>query len=229
MSLETSLQQNNTLLEQQNVLLTQLVAALSNNTLTPGTKPTCTQEIEKPAITKATPVNIDTISFEIIVALAVLFKDNVHPVTEDKVSAANEVINAVGHARNGQVDALDAALQGLPEVKVLSNARLIDLCLEMLANWDDIPGITERREFALELLSEGKAHTEVGNDEEPEPVIDPKALLKEAETLILQLVKNGYRSEAVDILAKFDAKKLGQVAEKHIPEVVALAKAAMEG
>ncbi|PQQ36454.1 hypothetical protein C6H68_19135 [Photorhabdus luminescens] len=211
MSLETSLQQNNTLLEQQNVLLTQLLAALSNNTLTPDTKPTRTKKSEKSIIVEATPVNIDAISFETIVALAVLFKDNVHPITDDKVSTANEVINAVGDARNGQVDALDAALQGLQEVKALSHSRLIDLCIEMLANWDDIPGITERREFALELLSEGKNHTETNDGEapEPKPVADPKLLFKEAETLILQLVKNGYRNEAVDILAKFDAKKIG--------------------
>ncbi|MBS9422250.1 hypothetical protein [Photorhabdus caribbeanensis] len=240
MSLETSLQQNNTLLEQQNVLLTQLLAALSNNTLTPDTKPTRTKKSENSVIAEATPVNVDAISFETIVALAVLFKDNVHPITADKVHTAQDVVEATGKARNVQVDALDAALQGLPEVKALSNSRLIDLCIEILANWDDIPGITERREFALELLSEGKAHMDVGNDEEPtpeaddevpepEPVIDPKTLLKEAETLILQLVKNGYRSEAVDILAKFDAKKLSQVAEKNISEVVALAKAALEG
>ncbi|WP_445494435.1 hypothetical protein [Photorhabdus sp. SF281] len=241
MSLESNLALNNELLSQQNVLLTQLLAALSNNnTPTPNTQPTPAKfkntknKSEQPITdTEITikDVNIDTLDLETVVALAVLFKDDAHTLTNDKYQAARKIIDAVGDTRNGRADALHSALAGLSELKGKNNSVILDLCLEILANWADIPGITERREFALELLSEGKIHTEADDDEaqEPEPVIDTKALLKEAETLILQLVKNGYRSEAVDILAKFDAKKLGQVAEKHLPEVVALAKAAMEG
>ncbi|NRN27882.1 hypothetical protein [Photorhabdus heterorhabditis] len=234
MSLENNLELNNQLVAKNNELLTELLSELrnSNKVFTPDVKPTVRGETKQIADKEETLVDINTLEFPTVVALSVLFKDEVHTLTTDKVDEAQAMVNATGNARNGQVDALDAALQGLPEVKALSNSRLIDLCIEMLDNWDDIPGITERREFALELLNEGKIHTKTDGDgevSEPEPVINPKFLFKEAEGLILQLVKNGYRTEAVNILAKFNAKKLSQVAEESLAEMVALAKAALEG
>ncbi|MET4894014.1 hypothetical protein L9G69_11330, partial [Morganella morganii] len=102
---------------------------------------------------------------------------------------------------------------------------------EMVAHWDDIPGISERREFAVSLLSEGKTQSddEAEAEAEAEAEQDPKVLFAQAEQLILQLAKGGYRNEAVGILNTFGAKKLGQVPEDKLAEVVALAEKTLAG
>ncbi|HDS5360822.1 TPA: hypothetical protein QHT96_004491 [Enterobacter roggenkampii] len=58
---------------------------------------------------------------------------------------------------------------------------------------------------------------------------DFAALRKKAEGLILQLAKGGYRAEAVAILEKQGAKKLGEVADENLADVVAQAEKALEG
>jgi len=58
---------------------------------------------------------------------------------------------------------------------------------------------------------------------------DFAALRKEAEGLILQLAKGGYRAEAVAILEKQGAQKLGGVADEKLVEVITQAKKALEG
>ena len=58
---------------------------------------------------------------------------------------------------------------------------------------------------------------------------DFAALRKKAEGLILQLAKGGYRAEAVAILEKQGAKKLGEVADENLAEVIAQAEKALEG
>ena len=55
------------------------------------------------------------------------------------------------------------------------------------------------------------------------------ALRKKAEGLILQLAKGGYRAEAVAILEKQGAKKLGEVADENLADVIAQAEKALEG
>ncbi|CDL86298.1 hypothetical protein XCR1_2980001 [Xenorhabdus cabanillasii JM26] len=45
----------------------------------------------------------------------------------------------------------------------------------------------------------------------------------------MQLAKGGYKDEALEILGKFGAKRLGQVPQENIPEVIRLAEAALEG
>ncbi|WP_276867413.1 hypothetical protein [Enterobacter oligotrophicus] len=62
-------------------------------------------------------------------------------------------------------------------------------------------------------------------DEQP----DFAALRKQAEGLILQLAKGGYRAEAVAILEKQGAKKLGEVADENLADVIAQAEKALEG
>ncbi|AVE69790.1 TPA: hypothetical protein U2I15_003499 [Citrobacter koseri] len=52
---------------------------------------------------------------------------------------------------------------------------------------------------------------------------------KHAEGLILQLAKGGYRAEAVAILEKQGAKKLGEVADDKLADVIAQAEKALEG
>ncbi|EAM8774036.1 hypothetical protein LCU60_001949 [Salmonella enterica] len=58
---------------------------------------------------------------------------------------------------------------------------------------------------------------------------DDQALRKQAEGLILQLAKGGYRAEAVAILEKQGAQKLGGVADEKLAEVIAQAEKALEG
>ncbi|MDE9443437.1 hypothetical protein KKJ13_18015 [Xenorhabdus bovienii] len=254
MSLETSIDKNNALLEQQNALYTQnnsliqqLLSALANNVVTHSATPEkeitlkdepyiqlAVEHVEqpnkkaKPAQKKAavdkTPVDIETLDLETVVAIAVLFKNEAYDLTADKLAQARAVIEAVGEDRNGQVDALDSALQGLQELKPLTKATILDLCLEMVESWDDIPGITERREFALSLLTEGKQTPEP----EPEPELDYAALYEQAHQALLHLAKTGYRSEAVGIVAKFGVKKLGDIPQDKLPEVIKLAADAWE-
>ncbi|MDC9623614.1 hypothetical protein PSI22_18715 [Xenorhabdus sp. XENO-7] len=265
MSLETSIQQNNALLEQQNALLDQqnalreqrnslytqnnsliqqLLSALANNVVTHSAAPekeinplpeNVEQSSKKTKSVKkkvditpidTTPVDIETLDLETVVAIAVLFKSEAYDLTADKLAQARAVIEAVGEERNGQVDALDSALQGLQELKPLTKATTLDLCLEMVASWDDIPGITERREFALSLLTEGKQTTEP--EPEPEPELDYAALYEQAHQALLHLAKAGYRSEAVGIVAKFGVKKLGDIPQDKLPEVIKLAADAWE-
>lgn len=58
---------------------------------------------------------------------------------------------------------------------------------------------------------------------------DFAALRKQAEGLILQLAKGGYRAEAIAILEKQGAKKLGEVADDNLADVIAQAEKALEG
>ncbi|EAM8492630.1 hypothetical protein ASR65_21585 [Salmonella enterica] len=56
---------------------------------------------------------------------------------------------------------------------------------------------------------------------------DFAALRKQAEGLILQLAKGGYRAEAIAILEKQGAKKLGEVADDNLADVIAQAEKAL--
>ncbi|MBI6549919.1 hypothetical protein [Xenorhabdus lircayensis] len=242
MSLETAIEKNNELLEQQNALtghnnalIERLFSALTNNVVVSSANLENPQLVEKvkqidkkakasaKKIIDRTPVDIETLDLETVVALAVLFKTDASDLTADTLAQARAVIDAIGEDRNGQVDALHCALSGVQELKPLTKATILDLCLEMVENWDDIPGITERREFALELLNEGKQTSE------PEPEADPQALFTQAEQLILQLAKGGYLKEAKTILNKFGARKLGEVPQDKIPDVIRLTEEALEG
>ncbi|MFS1539518.1 MAG: hypothetical protein ACL7BU_13480 [Candidatus Phlomobacter fragariae] len=83
----------------------------------------------------------------------------------------------------------------------------------MLLNWDNIPGITERRGFALSLLRKAPSDIEI------KPV-DYKVLRDKDSTLITQLVKCGYRNEALDILSIFNTKKLGDVTDYNLTQLI---------
>lgn len=63
------------------------------------------------------------------------------------------------------------------------------------------------------------------NDDQP----DFATLRKRAEGLIMQLAKGGYRAEAVAILEKQDAKKLGEVTDEKLADVIILAEKALSG
>ncbi|EJK7981299.1 TPA: hypothetical protein ACKFV3_004348 [Citrobacter koseri] len=76
-----------------------------------------------------------------------------------------------------------------------------------------------------------KGGTETGDDAggNTDEQTDFAALRKKAEGLILQLAKGGYRAEAVAILEKQGAKKLGEVADENLADVIAQAEKALEG
>ncbi|HHR6066204.1 TPA: hypothetical protein ACS78C_000291 [Providencia alcalifaciens] len=235
MSLELAIKENTEVMRQLIAAMQSGAVVQTQTTLKPNEKPQPTKAETKTATKKETakteihpvvkPVDINTLNLEQIVALAVLFDGNFEELTTEQLDKVDETLVATGKNRNTQADALHSALVNLDEVTNLPNSTIHDLCLEMLLNWSDIPGITERREYALELLSEGKSASE-----EPEPEeVDPKILFEQAEKLILQLAKGGYRNEAVEILTKFDAKKLGQVPEDKLAEVIELAKKVLEG
>ncbi|HCK7141795.1 TPA: hypothetical protein N0X03_005001 [Klebsiella pneumoniae] len=73
-----------------------------------------------------------------------------------------------------------------------------------------------------EAAAKNKAQTE---DSTP----DFDALRKQAEECIKTLCKGGYRAEAVGILDSFGAKKLGEVEDKDLAELIAKAEKALEG
>ncbi|MEY0859645.1 hypothetical protein AB7239_18030 [Providencia alcalifaciens] len=241
MSLELAIKENTEVMRQLIAAMQSGAVVQTQTTLKPNEKPQPTKAETKTATKKETakteihpvvkPVDINTLNLEQIVALAVLFDGNFEELTTEQLDKVDETLAATGKKRNTQADALHSALVNLDEVTNLPNSTIHDLCLEMLLNWSDIPGITERREYALELLSEGKTSSEEPEPEpEPEPEeVDPKVLFEQAEKLILQLAKGGYRNEAVEILTKFDAKKLGQVPEDKLTEVIELAKKVLEG
>lgn len=233
MSLELAIKENTEVMRQLIAAMQSGAVVQTNITLKPNEKPQPTKAETKTTIKKEVakteihpvvkPVDINTLNLEQIVALAVLFDGNFEELTTEQLDKVNETLAATGKNRNTQADALHSALVNLDEVSNLPNNTIHDLCLEMLLNWADIPGITERREFALELLSEGKTVSE-----EPEE-LDPKVLFPQAEQLILQVAKSSGRSEAVGILTKFGAKKLGEVPEGKLAEVIELAKKVLEG
>ncbi|EMR7140949.1 hypothetical protein WJ653_003771 [Salmonella enterica] len=67
-----------------------------------------------------------------------------------------------------------------------------------------------------------KAGTETADDQ-----TDFAVLRKQAEGLILQLAKGGYRAVAIAILEKQGAKKLGEVADENLADVIAQAEKAL--
>ncbi|MBA1859304.1 hypothetical protein HLX89_24305, partial [Escherichia coli] len=73
------------------------------------------------------------------------------------------------------------------------------------------------------------ANSSQNNDAKDDHTIDFAALRKQAEGLILQLAKGGYRAEAIAILEKQGARKLGEVTDENLAEVITLAEKALEG
>ncbi len=76
-----------------------------------------------------------------------------------------------------------------------------------------------------------KVGTETGDDagDNAGEETDFAALRKQAEECIKTLCKGGYRAEAVGILDGFGAKKLGEVEDKDLADLIAKAEKALEG
>ncbi|SPP31311.1 hypothetical protein ARAF_0430 [Arsenophonus endosymbiont of Aleurodicus floccissimus] len=177
-------------------------------------------EMPKPE-PKTEPVDIESLDLRHVVALSVLFGDKaVKPdntqVTKAKATFASEKADSI----TGQIDALYCALNGVAQLQRFPKAKILTICLKTLANWDNISGITDRREFALSLL------TELPTPAEVKP-IDFTALRSEASACITQLVKGGYRNEALDILASFNAKKMGDVTDDNLVQFIEKAQSVL--
>ncbi|EBO9551404.1 hypothetical protein R228_23305 [Salmonella enterica] len=80
-----------------------------------------------------------------------------------------------------------------------------------------------QEEFARKNAANSDQQVTTDTDDQP----DFAALRKQAERLILQLAKGGYRAEAIAILEKQGAKKLGEVADENLADVIAQAEKAL--
>lgn len=172
----------------------------------------------------------------VAVALAVLYGTAGRYLNNDKLAAAVEVTETLnGKDRNEQIDALTMALKGVPRATTLHGAGIFDLAVQIIEHWEALPGITERRDYAELLLNtprdeRASVKPKIAKKETKSEVEDtPEAIFDKAKTLIMKLTTGGYRSEALEILDKFGAKKLGQVPQENLAEVVALAEKALEG
>lgn len=79
----------------------------------------------------------------------------------------------------------------------------------------------------LQLQEKFKQQEKKTEDNTEEPNFN--ALRKQAEECIKTLCKGGYRAEAVGILDSFGAKKLGEVEDKDLADLIAKAEKALEG
>lgn len=175
-------------------------------------------------------------SLPVAVALAALYGTAGRYLNNDKLAAAVEVTETLnGKDRNEQIDALIMALKGVPRATKLHGAGVFDLAVQIIEHWEALPGITERRDYAELLLNtprdeRASVKPKIAKKETKSEVEDtPEAIFDKAKTLIMKLTTGGYRGEALEILDKFGAKKLGQVPQENLAEVVALAEKALEG
>lgn len=174
-------------------------------------KPIVEAPTEEP---KTEPVDIESLDLRHVVALSVLFGDKALKPDNTQVAKAEATFTSEkADSVTGQIDALYCALNGLPKARFLPKAKIFTICLKILANWGNLHGITDRREFALSLVRE------LPTPAEAKP-IDFKALRSDASACITQLVKGGYRNEALDILASFNAKKMGDVTDDNLVQFI---------
>ncbi|WGM00051.1 hypothetical protein [Arsenophonus nasoniae] len=200
---------------------TPVVAEKKVKTLRAETKPAKAVKpiVETPKVApepepKPEPVDIESLDLRHVVALSVLFGDKaLKPDSTQVVEATATLASEKADSITGQIDALYCALNGLPKVTFLPKAKIFTICLKILANWDNLFGITDRREFALSLVRELPTPAEA-------KTIDFKALRSEASACITQLVKGGYRNEALDILASFHAKSLRGVTDDNLVQFI---------
>ncbi|MBT9431657.1 hypothetical protein JZM24_04955 [Candidatus Sodalis endolongispinus] len=196
---------------------------------------------------KPKTVALEAQPLEIAVALAVLYGADARTPSEAQIiGAATAAATPISSAESKQIDALVMALKGVSRAIKLHGAGVFELALQILAHWDELPGIAERREYASLLLDTphdkradvqptpaGKKQKKV--DPEPVPVTDtpadadPNTLFNKAEELILTLAKGGYLNEAKQILADHNAKKLTEITPADLPAVIAAAEKALEG
>lgn len=249
MSLEANLERNNQLLTQQNELLAQILKAMASGAS--QVQKAAVQEYHEivPDKEEMTPESIDpeSLDFSTVIALAGFFPDQASGLDAEMIKQATEYQQATGDNRVIQIDALEMALIGVKRATSCHKEVLLKLARTVISLWDELPGIKDRRAFAEKWLDAKPAERaslkperakseEKETQQEPEPEKEQQAespdyaaQRKEAGGLILQLAKGGYRAEAIGILDKFGAQKLGQVTDADLAEVITLAEKALEG
>lgn len=180
--------------------------------------------------------DIESLDIRIITALANLFGAKAKNLTSEQLEKARAYEN--GNKRDQFTDALNLALIDCKAVKNTTRAVLLDLCIVMLTHWSAMETIDERQAFAelyiktsynkrADLIPQKAEPEATPEPETTEPEQDTAALFEQARTLIMKLTTGGYRSEAVEILNKFGAQKLGQVPQENLADVVMLAEQAL--
>lgn len=180
--------------------------------------------------------DIESLDIRIITALANLFGAKAKNLTAEQVDKARAYEN--GNKRDQFTDALSLALIDCKAVKNTTRAVLLDLCIVMLAHWSAMETIDERQAFAelyiktpynkrADLIPQKAKPETTPEPENAEPEQDTAALFEQARTLVMKLTTGGYRNEAVGILNKFGAQKLGQVPQENLADVVMLAEQAL--
>lgn len=180
--------------------------------------------------------DIESLDIRIITALANLFGAKAKNLTSEQVEKARAYEN--GNKRDQFTDALSLALIDCKAVKNTTRAVLLDLCIVMLAHWSAMETIDERQAFAelyiktpynkrADLIPQKAEPEATPEPETTEPEQDTAALFEQARTLVMKLTTGGYRNEAVEILNKFGAQKLGQVPQENLADVVMLAEQAL--
>ncbi|AXF75404.1 hypothetical protein LU604_15560 [Erwinia tracheiphila] len=180
--------------------------------------------------------DIESLDIRIITALANMFGEDARNLTPEQVEKARAYEN--GNKRDQFTDALNLALIDCKAVKNTTRAVLLDLCIVMLTHWSAMDTIDERRAFAelyiktpynkrADLIPQKAEPEATPEPETTEPEQDTAALFEQARTLVMKLTTGGYRNEAVEILNKFGAQKLGQVPQENLADVVMLAEQAL--
>lgn len=164
MSLETNLELNNKLLTQQNelqarniALLERLVSTLASGvTMRPDTvakvqeyRETVPEPETQPETADETKaaLTLDDLEFSDVIALAGFYPEQVE-LSETMLQRAIDYRDAEGEKRVVQIDALDSALLGVKRAAELHKDVLLQLARSILANWDGLPTIANRRAFA---------------------------------------------------------------------------------
>lgn len=162
MSLETNLELNNKLLTQQNELQARNIALLERlvSTLASGVamRPDTVAKVQeyREAVPETQPetadetktaLTLDDLEFSDVIALGVFYPEQVE-LSETMLQRAIDYRDAEGQNRVVQIDALDSALLGVKRAKELHKDVLLQLARAILANWDGLPTIANRRAFA---------------------------------------------------------------------------------
>ncbi|EEB7342309.1 hypothetical protein ITK37_004414 [Salmonella enterica] len=157
MSLETNLELNNQLVARNNELLERLISTLASGvTMRPDTvakvqeyraaTPEPEPQPETAPETKAA-LTLDSLEFSDVIALAGFYPEQVE-LSDTMLQRAIDYRDAEGDKRVVQIDALDSALLGVKRAKALHKDVLLQLSRTILANWDGLPTIANRRAFA---------------------------------------------------------------------------------
>lgn len=140
-------------------------------------------------------------------------RDDVRP----KATGAGEERKGPFYCRNANSSAA-SEVHSMRKLKTLLDTGHIEI--------NKVEYLQLQEEFQKQSAPANTTGEAVDGDASNKP--DFAALRKQAEGLILQLAKGGYRAEAVAILENQGAKKLGEVADENLADVIAKAEKALE-